>query len=123
MMKASRWGACLAVLALAFGQSACTTMSPVETGREGAAPAGIEPGDRISVVDTRGELVELDVTAVGPDFIEGSAGDGEPLRIAAGEIRELRKARAAPGKTAALSLAVALGLFVHALSNGAVGAW
>jgi len=122
-MKGSRWGVFFAVLALAFGQSACTTMSLVEAGRDGGVPAGIEPGDRISVVDVRGELVELDVTAVGADFIVGGVGDGESLRIPAAEIRELRKQRAAPGKTAALSAAVALGVFIQALSNGAVGAW
>jgi hypothetical protein len=123
MMMGGRWGACLAVLALALGQSACTTMSLVETGRDGAVPAGIAPGDRISVLDTRGELVGLRVTAVGTDFIEGRAGGDATLRIRAADIRELRKQRTAPGKTAALGVGVALGLFVQALENGAVGAW
>lgn len=122
-MKGSRWGALLAALALAFGQAACTTMSLVETGRDGGVPGAIEPGDRISVLDTRGELVELRVTGVGTDFIEGTAGSDAPLRIKTADIRELRKQRAAPGKTAALGVGVALGLFVQALANGAVGAW
>lgn len=123
MMKGSRWGALLAVLALAFGQSACMTMRLVETGRDGAVPAEIEPGDRISVMDARGALVALDVTAVGADFVEGNAGGDEPIRIPADDIRELRKEHAAPGRTAALAAGLAFGMFVQALSNGAVGAW
>jgi hypothetical protein len=123
MMKRSRWGTCLGLLALAFGQSACTTMSLVETGRDGAVPAAIEPGDRISVVDTRGELLELDVTAVGTDFIEGSASDGEPGRIATAEIAELRERRAAPGKVAALVGGLVFGLFMSAAADYGSVVW
>ena len=42
MMKGSQRGAWLAVLALAFGQSACTTMSLVETKRDGVVPVALE---------------------------------------------------------------------------------
>jgi hypothetical protein len=117
MMKVMDWRAVLAVLALGLAESACTTMSRVEMGPEGAIPAAIGPGDRISVVDARGELVELDVTAVGAGYIEGSAGEDELRLIRSEEIRELRERRPAPAKTALLGAGVALALFLEALSE------
>src|SRR5688500_2072812 len=100
MMNARRRG-WLVLCALAVGQSACTSMRPVDP--TGVSVAAIEAGDRISVVDVRGATTELVVTSIGADFIEGS-GVGDTLtRLATSDVKEIRVRRSAPGKTAGLA--------------------
>jgi hypothetical protein len=117
MMNGRRLGFRVAVLVLVVGEAACMTMRPVEPAGHGAAPAEIEAGDRISILDTRGNTTELTVTTVGVDFIEGTAEGDLPVRIAAAEIEEIRARRVGVGKTVGLGVGVALALFVEALSN------
>jgi hypothetical protein len=98
-------------------------MRPVAIGGDGAPPMALEAGDRISVVDSRGTTTTLVVTTVGTDSIEGTAADDRPTRIAISDVREISERRGAPGKSVGLGVGLALALFVHALSNGAVGPW
>jgi hypothetical protein len=58
---------------------------------------------------------DLVVATVGADFIAGTAtGDGQPVRIAAAELREIR--RSAPGKAIALGAGVGFLLFMQSLA-------
>lgn len=104
---------------LAFGQSACTSMVPIESTDAEAMLAAIEAGDRVSVVDVHGATTELEVTAVGGDFIEGLADNDAPVRIAAAEVQAIRERRVAVGKTIALGAGLGFLLFVEA--NAAAG--
>lgn len=103
----------VAVGLLAFGQTACTSMVPIEATNAAAMLAAIEAGDRVSIVDVHGATTELEVTAVGGDFIEGLADNGAPVRIAAAEAQEIRERRAAVGKTIALGAGLGFLLFVQ----------
>ena len=120
MMNGRRLGIRVGVLVLVLGQAACMTMRPVEPAGDGAVPAAIEAGDRISILDTRGNTTELTVTTVGPDFIEGTAEGDLAMRIAAADVAELRVRRVGKGKTIGLGVGVALALFVDALSGMSV---
>ena len=123
MMNARRLRGWLLLWALAVGQSACTSLRPVGPSGDGVSIAAIEAGDRISVVDVRGATMELVVTSIGADFIEGS-GVGDTLtRLATSDIREIRVRRSAPGRTAGLAAGLGLLLFVGGLSGmGTMGA-
>ena len=107
----------LVLWALAVGQSACTSLRPVDTSGDGLAVAALEAGDRISVVDVRGATTELVVTSIGADFIEGSGGGDTLTRLATSDVKEIRVRRSAPGKTAGLAAGLSLLLFVGGLSG------
>ena len=117
MMNRRRLGIRVAVLSLVLGQAACMTMRPVEPGGDGTVPAAIEAGDRISILDTRGNTTELTVTAVGRDFIEGTTVGDLSMRIAAADVVEIRARQVGVGKSVGLGVGVAFALFVGALSN------
>jgi len=104
----------VAVWLLVCAQSACTSMFPIEAIDAAAMLEGVEAGDRVSVLDSHGATTELEVTAVGADFIEGLAENGVPVRIAAAEVREIRERRIALGKTIALGAGIGFLLFVQA---------
>ena len=104
----------VAVGLLVFGLSACTSMFPIEETDAAAMLAAIESGDRVSVLDSHGATTELEVTAVGADFIEGLAENDVPVRIAAAEVREIRERRIVLGKTIALGAGIGFLLFVQA---------
>jgi hypothetical protein len=109
--------------ALAVGQSACTSLRPVDPSGDGAPVAAIEAGDRISIVDVHGATTELVVTSLGAHFIEGSGVSGAPIRLAMSDVAEIRVRRSAPGKTAGLAAGLGLLLFMGGLSGpGALGA-
>ena len=123
MMNARSVRGWLVLWALAVGQSACTSVRPVDPSGDGASVAAIEAGDRISVVDVHGATTELVVTSVGADFIEGSGVGDTPTRFATSDLKEIRVRRSAPGKTAGLAAALSLLLFVGGLSGmGTMGA-
>ena len=100
---------------LAFCQSACTSLVPLEGPDVAAMLEGVEPGDRLSVLDSSGATTKLDVTVVGPDFIEGLSNNRKPIRIAAAEVREVREQRVVPGKTIALGAGVGFFLFMQSV--------
>jgi hypothetical protein len=116
----NRLGIRVAVLALVLGQAACMTMRPVEPAGDGTIPAAIEVGDRISILDTRGNTTVLTVTTVGRDFIEGTTVGDLSMRIAAADVEEVRARRVGVGKSVGLGVGVALALFVGALSDMSV---
>ncbi len=118
MMSGSRVRSWVCVVALALAQSGCMTMRLVEPADGNALPATIEVGDRISILDTRGAITELAVTAVGTDFVEGMAEGDRAVRIAAAEMREIRERRVGLGKTAALGVGVAYLLFMGTVIDG-----
>jgi hypothetical protein len=104
---------------LAFGQSACTTLVPADAE---AVFAAVEAGDRLSVLDSSGVTTDLVVETVGADFIEGTGEAGQPVRIAATHVAQIR--RLAPGKTIALSAGAAFLSFMRALgASDWAGAW
>ena len=123
MMNARSVRGWLVLCALAVGQSACTSLRPVDASGGGLTVAAIEAGDRISVVDVHGATTELVVTSVGADFIEGLGVCDTPTRFATSDLEEIRVRRGAPGKTAGLAAGLSLLLFVQGLSGmGPVGA-
>jgi hypothetical protein len=101
--------------ALAFGQS-CTSMQPLEAADAEALLAAIEAGDRLSILDSNGVTTDLVVTAVGAGFVEGTAGGGRAVRIAAAEMKEVREQKFAPGKTIALGAGVGFLVFMQSVS-------
>jgi hypothetical protein len=105
----------VAVGMLAFCQPACTSLVPLEAADVETLLAAIEVGNRLSVVDSSGATTKIDVTAVGPDFIEGVSNDRKLVRIAAGEVREVREQRVVPGKTIALGAGVGFFLFMQSV--------
>lgn len=117
MMSQRFGGLRVAAVVLVLGQAACMTMRPVEVSEQGAVPAAIEAGDRVSILDTSGNTTELTVTAVGDDFLEGTSEAGLPIRIAAADVEEIRARRVGVGKSVGLGVGVALALFVGALSQ------
>ena len=117
MMNVKRARGWLVLSALVVGQSACTSMLPLEAADAEALLAAIEAGDRLSVLDSRGVTTDLVVTAVGADFIEGMVGGGDSVRIAATEMREIRAQKFAPGKTVGLAAGLSLLLFGQGLSE------
>lgn len=122
MMHSGRMGEWVVVAVLAFGQSACTSMVPLEAADTSAVLASIEAGDRLSVLDRHGVTTDLVVMAVGADFVEGRAGGDQTVRIAAAEVQEIREQRLAPGKTIALGAGVGVLLFMQAASTwGSIG--
>jgi hypothetical protein len=123
MMNARSVRGWLVLWALAAGQSACTSLRPLDPSGDGVSVAALEAGDRISVVDVRGATVELVVTSIGADFIEGS-GVGDTLtRLATSDVKQIRVRRSAPGKTAGLAAGFGLLLFMGGLSEaGTMGA-
>ncbi len=122
MMHAGRMGEWVLVAVLAFGQSACTSMVPLKAADASALLAAIEPGDRLSVLDSSGVTTDLVVTEVGADFVEGRVGGDQTVRIAAAEAKEIREQRMAPGKTIALGAGISVLLFMQAASTwGSIG--
>jgi hypothetical protein len=122
MIDRRRVGEWLVVLVLALGQLACTSMVPLDATDVEALLAAIEAGDRLSVLATNGATTELVVTAVGADFIEGTAGSDQQVRIAAAEMQEVRQQRRAPGKAIGLGAGVTFLLFMQTASEwGSVG--
>jgi len=122
MINRRRVGEWVVVLGLAYGQSACTSLVPLDTTDVGALLAAIEAGDRLSVVDAAGATTELVVTAVGADFIEGTAGSDERVRIATADMQEVSEQRPAPGKAIALGAGAFFLLFMQGASEwGSVG--
>ncbi|HSC15678.1 MAG TPA: hypothetical protein VLI71_11205 [Gammaproteobacteria bacterium] len=105
----------VAVGMLAFCQSACTSLVPLEAMDGASTLEGVEPGDRLSVLDSSGATTKLDVTAVGPGFVEGLSSNCKPVRIAAAEVREIRERRVVPGKTIALGAGVGFFLFMQSV--------
>jgi hypothetical protein len=88
---------------------------PLEAADAAAMLEGVEAGDRLNVLDSSGATTKLDVTAVGPDFIEGLSDNRNPVRIAAAEVREIREQRVVPGKTIALGAGVGFFLFMQSV--------
>ena len=122
MIDRRRVGEWVVVLGLVCGPSACTSMVPLDVTDVGAMLAAIEAGDRLSVVDADGATTQLVVTAVGADFIEGTTGSDQPVRVAAAEMQEVRQQRRAPGKAIGLGAGVTFLLFMQAASEwGSVG--
>ena len=117
MMNRRRLGIRVAVVILVLGQAACMTMRPVEPAGDGTVPAVIEAGDRITIVDTRGDTTVLTVTTVGSDFIEGTTVGDLSMRIAAADVAEIRARQVGVGKSVGLGVGVAFALFVGALSD------
>ena len=111
MIDGRRVGEWVVVLGLVFGQSACTSMVPLDA-KDGQLLAAVEAGHRLSVLDSRGVTTELVVTAVGEDFIEGMGESGQPVRIAAAEMREVHERQRAPGKTIGLGMGLGFLLFM-----------
>jgi hypothetical protein len=68
-------------------------------------PADVAVGKRIRVLDRDGTATDLKVTAIGADCVDGQTSDGV-VRIAFGDVREVRERRFAPGKTIALTFGV-----------------
>jgi hypothetical protein len=116
MMNVERARGWLVLSVLIVGQSACTSMLPLEAADAEALLAVLEAGDRLSVLDSSGVTTELVVTAVGAGFVEGMVGRGGSVRIAAAEIEEIREQKFAPGKTAGLAAGLSLLLFGQGLS-------
>ncbi|HEX7237133.1 MAG TPA: hypothetical protein VF405_09245 [Gammaproteobacteria bacterium] len=102
---------------LAFGQLACTSMVPLDATDAESLLAAIESGDHLSVLDANGATTELVVTAVGADFIEGTAAGDQRVRMAAAEMQEVRQRRLAPGKALGLGAGVTLLLFMQTASE------
>jgi hypothetical protein len=123
MIDRRRVGQWVVVLGLVFGPSACTSLVPLDTTDVAALLAAIEPGDRLSVVDATGATTELVVTAVGADFIEGTTGSAQPVRVAAAEMQEVRQQRRALGETIGLGASVTLLLFMQGASEGGSVGW
>jgi hypothetical protein len=122
MMKARRLGGWFVLWALAVGQLACTSMRAVGSG-DALSVEAIEIGDRISVVDSRGDTTALVVTDIGPDYIEGTTAGETLTRFSAADMSEVGVRRKAPGKTAGLAATLSLLLFVGGLSEmGSMGA-
>jgi hypothetical protein len=123
MMNARSVRGWLVLSALAVGQSACTSLRPVDPSGDGVSVAAIEAGDRISVVDVRGATTELVVTSVGPGFVEGQGLGDTPTRLAMSDVKQIRVRRGAPGKTAGLAAGLGFLLFIGGLSGaGTMGA-
>jgi hypothetical protein len=122
-MMHGRWGVeWVAFGVLVVSQSACTSLVPLDAADAAGILAAIDAGDRLSVLDSQGATTELEVTAVGADFVEGRSANGEPVRIAAAEMHEIRERRNAPGKAIALGAGVTMLLFMQAASEwGSVG--
>ena len=119
-MMNGRWVVAWVVVGwLAFCQSACTTLLPADA--EGVF-AAVEGGDRLKVLDSNGVTTDLVVETVGADFIAGTGEDGQPVRIAAAQVAQIR--RLAPGKTIALGAGAAFLSFMRALgASDWAGAW
>jgi hypothetical protein len=96
-------------------------MLPLEAADAETLLAAIETGDRLSVLDSLGVTTDLVVTAVGPDFVEGTAAGGRNVRIATAEVAEIREQRFAPGKTAGFAAGLGVLLFVQGFSAGTMG--
>jgi hypothetical protein len=89
----------------------CTTIRPA---------GSLEVGDRVHVLHRDGRRIDLRVTALGDDYIEGTAGRTE-MRIALTDAEQVDQRVPAPGKTVALIAGSTLGglfaLFAYGLSK------
>lgn len=97
--KRSRAALCLLVVA---ALSACTSLRPIESSG-GDLMAHVKTDDRIRVTMSGGAAVNLKVTAVGANEIEGTTPDGKERTIEVAEIEQIERRVPAPGKTAALA--------------------
>lgn len=121
-MIPTRWVVWAVVVALlSSGASGCTTLEPVVRGTPASVSPSIEVGDRIRVIDRTGVNIDLKVTAVGADFIEGTDPEGKRVRIAAVDIRDVSERRFDFAKTTLLGAGVGFvataALTVVALGN------
>ena len=67
MIDGRRVGEWVVVLGLVFGQSACTSMVPLDA-KDGQLLAAVEAGHRLSVLDSRGVTTELMGTATAAGY-------------------------------------------------------
>jgi hypothetical protein len=84
-------GMCAMLLSVLMLQG-CTTIRPA---------GSLEVGDRVHVLHRDGRRFDLTVTALGDDYIEGTAGRAE-MRIALADAEHIDQRVSAPGKTVAL---------------------
>lgn len=95
---------------------ACTTVRPVL--ESGAAPMSAQqvrisvgPGDKLTITRIDGTVLQLTVSAVLPDAIEGSyAGASGVTRIQIDQIRRIERRQFDGSKSALLGLGIFLGL-------------
>jgi hypothetical protein len=116
MMHGRRWWGLVAVGLSGLGQAACTSLVPLDAQR-GQLLAAVEVGDRLSVLNARGEVTELVVTSVDEEFIEGMGESDQPVRIAAEEVLEVRERKPAPGKTIGLGVGIGFLLFMGTVTS------
>jgi hypothetical protein len=113
----------LLVAAATFLASGCTSMRVVPPAIGAVLPADVAVGKRIRVFDRDGSSIDLKVTAIGPDHVDGQTSHGI-VRIALGDVREVSERRFAPGKTIALTvgmLYLAYAAATVSLLNAAAG--
>ena len=100
------------LLATLLLQTGCTRMQLVEN-PEGAALADvIDVGARVRVLDASGVSTDFEVTAIDADRLVGTTSEGETVRFAFGDVREVRERTRAPGLTATL-IGLGVGVFVR----------
>jgi hypothetical protein len=123
-MCRNKWlSSCMLVVAATLFASGCTSMRVVAPVPGAVLPADVAVGKTIRVRDRDESSIELKVTAIGPDYVEGRTRDGL-VRIGFRDVREVRERRFAPGRTVALAvgmLYVAYAAATVSLLNAAAG--
>ena len=112
--KPARLGA--AVLVATLFLNGCTSMQLVPPAAGAALPADVGVGERIRVLDRSGASIDMKVTAIGTDYVEGRTRDDRAMRIAFTDVREVRERRPAPGRTVLLTLGVVYLALVTAIA-------
>ena len=84
-----------------------------------AAAAQIGVDQRIRVADASGKRVDIRVTAIGVNYIEGRTISDETIRMELDQIKEVEGREKAPGKTGALVGGLVFMLGAMAVASGA----
>lgn len=117
--KRMRVGVCLLVIATL---SACTSLRPIEGTDADDLLTHVKTDDRIRVTTTGGTTLNLTVTAVHANEIEGTTSSGEARTVKIADVERIDLRVRAPGKTAAL-VGTLVVLYAGYAFATAYGAW
>jgi hypothetical protein len=100
-----------------LGCASCTTFKPIAYDAAVSAVEQVDAGERLRVVDVYGEEIDLTVTGVKDDYIEGRTADGASARIDLAQVREIERRQRSPAKTAALVGGLTVFYVINAIAS------